>query len=283
MKGHMRDGLCPGSTGLDRRPEGRPAFDLLGSARLISKDKGNGQLLLSHESTLQPTNPMTTGSQIEVLDQTAAINQGRGKPRLRRLAFIGAVGLAFVAAITGCQETAVPTPIAQFNNQPEVLTIREGDGLKITFPSAPNLDTTQQVRRDGRVTLAMVGEVMAAGLTPGGLEQELVKLYSSQLVSKEVSVTVVSSSFSVFVSGAVIRPGKISSDHPLSALEAVMEAGGFDNAKANMRAVVVTRQEAGQYKNYVLDLKLVLDGKQTQPFLLRPSDIVNVPEKYSWF
>jgi protein involved in polysaccharide export with SLBB domain len=85
------------------------------------------------------------------------------------------------------------------------------------------------------------------------------------------------------VSGAVIRPGKIISDHPMSALEAVMEAGGFDNAKANMRAVVVTRQEAGQYKNYVLDLKLVLDGKQAQPFLLRQSDIVNVPEKYSWF
>jgi protein involved in polysaccharide export with SLBB domain len=67
-------------------------------------------------------------------------------------------------------------------------------------------------------------------MTPSDMEKELVKLYASQLVSKEVSVTVVSSTFVVFVSGAVIRPGKIISDHPLSALEAIMEAGRFRQA-----------------------------------------------------
>ena len=125
------------------------------------------------------------------------------------------------------------------------------------------------------------GELMAAGLTPNGLEQELVKVYASQLVSKEVSVTVVSSTFTVFVSGAVIHPGKVVSDHPISVLEAVMEAGGFDNTKADMSAVVVTRQEGGQYKNYTVDLKLVLEGKQSEPFYLKPSDIVYVPEQGS--
>jgi len=103
------------------------------------------------------------------------------------------------------------------------------------------------------------------------------------LVSKEVSVTVVSSTFSVFVSGAVVRPGKVTSDHPLTALEAVMEAGGFDRTKADMRAVVVTRQEANQYKNYTVDLKSVLDGKSTEPFYLKPADVVYVPELFSWF
>lgn len=185
--------------------------------------------------------------------------------------------------IAGCVTPPPPTPISQANSRPEVQSIREGDVLKVSFPGAPNLDTTQTVRRDGRLTMPMGGEVVAAGMTPSGLEQELMKIYGSQLVTKEVSVTVVSSSFSVFVSGAVIRPGKVVSDHPITLLEAVMEAGGFDSAKADMRAVVITRQEGGQYKNYTVDLKQVLQGTQNEPFYLKPSDVIYVPERFSWF
>lgn len=227
-------------------------------------------------------NHMKTGSTTEVSARSATGN-GSGPARQLLLAGLGVIGLAFLAATTGCQAPVVTTPVAQANGQPEVQTIREGDVLKISFPGAPNLDTAPQVRRDGRISLPMVGEVLAAGMTPSALEQELAKLYSSQLVSKEVNVAVVSSSFAIYVNGAVIRPGKFLSDHPISALEAVMEAGGFDMAKADMRAVVVIRQEAGQTKNYTLDLKLVLEGKQNQPFFLKPSDIVFVPEKFTWF
>ena len=212
---------------------------------------------------------------------------------VRRIALawvaLTAVGCGLLTVVTGCQtpKTAAAmqqTPrLAETSKAPEMQTLREGDTLKISFPGAPNLDTTQQVRRDGRITLSIVGEMMVVGLTPGGLEKELLRVYSSQLRSKEVTVTVVSSSISVFVAGAVIRPGKIISDHPISALEAVMEAGGFDSAKANMKAVVVVRQEGGRTQNYTLNLKLVLEGKQNEQFFLQPSDIVYVPEKFSWF
>lgn len=196
---------------------------------------------------------------------------------------LGFAGLALIALLAGCETPPVASPITAADKTPEVLTIRAGDVLKISFPGAPNLDTTQTVRRDGRITMPLGGEIVAAGQTPGGLEQELVKTYSSQLISKEVSVTVVSSSFSVFVTGSVIHPGKVTSDHPIAVLEAVMEAGGFDNAKADMRAVVVTRQENGQYKNYTVNLKLVLEGKQSEPFYLKPGDVVFVPERFTVF
>jgi len=202
---------------------------------------------------------------------------------------LAAVGCGFLAAVTGCQTPEPTAPLPQTRSQagtgqePEAQTLREGDVLKISFRGAPNLDTTQQVRRDGRITLSLVGEVKAADLTPTELEKQLVQLYASQLVTKEVTVTVVSSSFGVFVTGAVIHPGKIISDRPITALEAVMEAGGFDSAKANMKAVVVIRNKGGQTKNYTLNLQLVLEGKQTEQFYLEPSDIVYVPEKFSWF
>jgi len=103
------------------------------------------------------------------------------------------------------------------------------------------------------------------------------------LVSKEVTVQVVSSSCPVYVTGAVIRPGKILADHPITVLEAIMEAGGFDYAKADLANVTVIREENSQTKNIVINLKLVLSGKQATPFHLKPSDIVYVPVKFSWF
>jgi protein involved in polysaccharide export with SLBB domain len=85
------------------------------------------------------------------------------------------------------------------------------------------------------------------------------------------------------VTGAVLRPGKVLSNHPITALEAIMEAGGFNYAKANLKSVAVIRHEQGQVKNYTLNLKLVLEGKPSTPFYLKPSDIVYVPERFAWF
>jgi len=110
------------------------------------------------------------------------------------------------------------------------------------------------------------------------------KRYAPQLVSKEVTVTVVSSPFAAFVTGSVLRPGKITSDHPITVLEAIMEAGGFDYAKANLKAVSIIRQNTdGKTQNFTVNLKLVLEGKQSEPFFLHPSDIVYVPERFSMY
>jgi hypothetical protein len=47
--------------------------------------------------------------------------------------------------------------------------------------------------------------------------------------------------------------------------------------------VVVIRQEGNQTRNYTLNLKLIMDGKSSDPFYLKPADIIYVPEKFSWF
>jgi polysaccharide export outer membrane protein len=204
---------------------------------------------------------------------------------VHRLPLVAIMALAFatLTAVTGCQTPQVSEPAEEVFDHSESITLREGDVLKISFPGAPNLDTTQQIRRDGKIVLSLAGEVLAAGMTPAELEKEIIELCSSQLVSKEVTVTVESSTFPIFVTGSVIHPGKILSNRPITALEAIMEAGGFYYAKANLKAVAVIRHEDGRVKNYTLNLKLVLDGKQSTPFYLKPADIVYVPERFSWF
>jgi len=165
----------------------------------------------------------------------------------------------------------------------ELMNLREGDVLKISFPGSPTLDTTQTIRRDGKITMQLVGDVDAAGMTPVALEKKLVDLYRPQLTSTQVSVQVVSSALTIYVTGMVLRPGKVLSDHPITALEAVMEAGGPDYTKANLKNVAVIRQEGNVMKNYRVNLKDVLGGKENAPFYLKPDDIVSVPERFSMF
>ena len=62
-----------------------------------------------------------------------------------------------------------------------------------------------------------------------------------------------------------------------------MEAGGFDYENANMSQVVVIREEGGQTKRYTVNLKDVFDGKKSEPFYLKPFDVVYVPKKFEWF
>jgi polysaccharide biosynthesis/export protein len=199
-----------------------------------------------------------------------------------------AAGVVLLAAVAGCQTDQFPPansgkPTVKSVQSKEDAKLQAGDVLKISFPGSPNLDTTQQIRRDGKISLQLVGEVQAEGLTPSELQSQLANLYASQLVSKQVTVEVVSSAFPIYVTGAVLHPGKISSNHPMTALEAVMEAGGFDYTKADLKHVTVIRQEENGTKNYILDLKSVMDGKTSEPFYLKPSDIVYVPERFQFF
>ncbi len=187
------------------------------------------------------------------------------------------------------QQPVVPAPALSSDPKPaapagEALLLREGDTVRILFPGAPNLNTLAPIRRDGKISLPMVGEVTAAGVSPTGLEKELIKLYGPQLQVKEVTVALESSAYPVYVTGAVLRPGKIISDRPLSVLEAVMEAGGFDYSKANLKAVKVIRNENGKGEYFTINLKNALKGKPSvRPFQVKPADIVYVPERFTWF
>jgi polysaccharide export outer membrane protein len=168
--------------------------------------------------------------------------------------------------------------------QPETLLLREGDVIRVSFPGAPNLNSVATVRRDGKATLPLVGEIQAAGVSPRDLEKDLLERYGPQLQVKEITVALESSAFPVYVSGSVLRPGKIMSDRPMTPLEAIMEAGEFDESKANLKTVnVIRRAPDGRVEYHQLNLKRAFQGGQVEPFILKPFDIIYVPERFSWF
>jgi len=158
-----------------------------------------------------------------------------------------------------------------------VMKLVPGDEIEINFFGAPELNTMQAIRRDGKISLQLVGEIMAAGKFPEELQDELRALYGKELQIKDVSV-ILRVPPSVLVSGSVLVPGRVPLNRPLTVLDAIMEAGGFDPREAETKKVVLIRQEKGKYKGAVYNFKKALKGgKNNDTYYLQPFDIVYVP------
>ena len=157
--------------------------------------------------------------------------------------------------------------------------LTEGDVVSISFQYSTNFNALQKIALDGTLNLDSVGLVKAAGKTPLQLQDELAKLYKPQVKDDILTVKVITSASSIYISGAVVRPGKVPLDRPMTVLEGIMEAGGFDPNRAKLSSVRVIRLEAGRQKIYMVDVQKVLDGTGEAPFYLKPFDIVHVPVK----
>jgi polysaccharide export outer membrane protein len=160
------------------------------------------------------------------------------------------------------------------------MVLLPGDDVEISVFGVPDLNTSQRIRPDGKISAKLFGDVVASGKTPVELQNELMKLYESQIQVKAITV-IVRSSAAVYVTGAVGKPGKVEYLRPMTALEAIMEAGGFDQkAGARRSKVRVVRTENNQVKSYLLDFDEILTKGGSAPFYLKPFDTVYVPSAW---
>ncbi len=151
-----------------------------------------------------------------------------------------------------------------------------GDVISIDFTYWPELDVEQEIRPDGRVSLALVGHTRVAGMTVEEADAHLVELYTDKI--KDPDITTVVRSFAnrrVYVAGEVLEPGYIEMTDQMTALEAVMSTGGFDKRSANLEDVVVIRHIDGQRYAKLINFNLPLDAPDSD-LLLAPRDIVYV-------
>lgn len=190
---------------------------------------------------------------------------------------------AVLAGVTGCASTnnhKISVLKTEIPSPPKRLDLSPGDVIDVKFFYNSELDETQTIRPDGKISLQLVGEVQAEGKTPTELQYVLNRLFSLLLDKPEVSVIIRSlESRVVFVGGAVNRPGRIKMPGRLTALGAVMEAGSFNQRAAQLANVIVIRQSATKPEAFKIDLRDALGGKLHQPFYLQPMDVVYVPQK----
>lgn len=174
-------------------------------------------------------------------------------------------------------QAALPTDI--HNDNYATNRLQEGDVLTVTFQYFTNYNATQKIQLDGTLTLDTIGQVHAAGKTTSELQSELNRLFKPYVKEDSATVKVLSAISSVYVGGAVNRPGKLPMERPMTPLEAIMEAGGFDPNRARLSDVTVLRVEGGRQRTFHINVKRVLQGADPLPFYLKPFDIVHVPSK----
>jgi polysaccharide export outer membrane protein len=153
--------------------------------------------------------------------------------------------------------------------------IQPGDQIEVRFPLNPELNVVSVVRPDGRVSLKLVGEVMAEGRTPAELGQELKTTYATELRDPEIAVIVRGMAARVYVDGHIERPGEYVWSPQITALQAIARAGGFRDTADEERFVVLRRGNDGTQQVIQIDLEDEETGEHD--VFLAPYDLVVVP------
>ena len=157
--------------------------------------------------------------------------------------------------------------------------IGNDDMLAINVWKEPDISRSIPVRSDGKISLPLIGEVQAAGLTPLKLEQDTASKLQNYISQPEVTVMVQQINSQKFnVLGQVAHPGTFVIANSPTVLDAIALAGGFRDF-AKQKAVYVLRQNAdGTQTRLPFNYKEVVKGQHTeQNVKLQPRDTVVVP------
>ena len=198
--------------------------------------------------------------------------------------------IVLTLSLTGCVSTKPQTSPIQPTASVEVTSLKSesreyliqpGDQLDIKFYYNTELNDSVPVRPDGKISLQLIDDVQAAGLTPLALDAVLTKAYANELKSPEVTVIVRSfSSNAIWVGGEVSKPGLIPLSYDMSALHAVFSAGGFLESAKPEAAIVIRKGADNQPIPIPVDLLAIMKGGKSsaQDQRLLPNDIVYIPK-----
>ena len=174
--------------------------------------------------------------------------------------------------------------LAQSDATAGATLIQPNDKLTIDVYKNPDLSRQVTVQPDGLISISLVQSLQAAGLTPAQLKLEIEKRLKDYLEVPTVTVIIDAiQSYRIYVTGKVQKGGILTSERPLTVLQALALAGGFQEyAKRDQITIVRTIPTRGatgkQDTKYPFDYEKVIDGtKQLQNIYLESGDVVNVP------
>ena len=187
--------------------------------------------------------------------------------------------LVFAAlALGGCQSPLPPLP-----NPPgphTAVRLSPGDVVKVSYADETIPDQTQRIRRDGKISLPLIGELTAAGKRLMDLQREIISRYEGKLDNPEVLVTLESGTATAIVSGFANKPGKVEFDRPKTVYQAIMDAGGVSDY-GSLRNIHLTRIINGEQRTETINLRPIVRGEPTKPEYVQDGDVIYISR--SWF
>lgn len=202
---------------------------------------------------------------------------------MKTLSWLSVVLLSVLLAACSSTKKVTMPPISDRGVLDEY-RIGVGDALQINVWRNPELSTSVPVRPDGKISLPLVGDIMAANLTTTQLSNNIVAGLESYVRSPQVTVIVANPSSSDFqrrvrITGAVRSPQSIPYREGMTVLDLVLLAGGT-NEYASANKAKLYRKVNGDTKVYPIHLTdLIENGNVDTNYPLQPSDIISVPER----
>ncbi len=202
------------------------------------------------------------------------------------------LGLSLVTVSAGAQATRKPqaqesqtVKTAVKSNQGSAISANDPsykigpqDVLRIDVWKEPDLSRPVPVRPDGKVSLPLLNDVQAAGLSPMELSKVIAEGLKKYINNPEVTVSVTEiNSRRIYVAGEVSRPGAYPLLPNMTVLQALTGAGGF-TAFARLKGIYVLRTENGRQVKHPFNYREVINGKKPEDNIqLQPADTLVVP------
>ena len=152
------------------------------------------------------------------------------------------------------------------------------DVLSVVYWRDKDMTTDVAVRPDGRISLPLLNDVQAAGLTPAQLRDRLMEVSKKYIEDPSITVVVKQiNSRKVFITGEVNKPGPYPLVGPTTVLQLISIAGGLRDY-ADSKKILIVRNENGRPMSYLFNYKDVVSRKNLrQNIELKPGDTVIVP------
>ena len=152
------------------------------------------------------------------------------------------------------------------------------DVLDINVWKEPDLSRSVPVRPDGKISLPLLNDVQAAGLTPSELTVQIAAGLNKFMTNPQVTVIVSQiNSQRIYILGEVARPGAFALVPGMTVLQALSDAGGL-TPFANSKKIYVMREQSGKREKFLFNYKEVLGGKRPEQNVeLKPGDTIVIP------
>jgi len=152
------------------------------------------------------------------------------------------------------------------------------DVIEVIVWKEPDVSRVVLVRPDGKISLPLIGDIKAEGLSPKALAEELKRAFSEYIEAPEVSVIINEvNSPKIYVMGKVNSPGVFPLRSEITVLQAITLAGGFAEW-AKKSKVIILRKIGQKDKRIVVNIDRVIDGKRgAEDVRLQPGDRIIVP------
>jgi polysaccharide export outer membrane protein len=199
---------------------------------------------------------------------------------MKRCLVLTVIKVLGIVSIACAQPTAASSAPADTTHGPALEPYRIGpeDMLAISVWKNEPMSRTVQVRPDGMISLPLIDDVLAAGLTPVQFRDVLAKRLAEFIPNPEVSVIVTDvRSYKVSVLGEVVKPGRLELKSYTTVLDVLAQAGGFTQFATRSR-IVILRPVGKTMKRIPFNYnKVVSSTGEEENVYLQPGDIVLVP------